>query len=189
MSQKKSIPLMVFYRQYVFLVVGVLLAALSISMAFEQYFVPTVDTPNTLHQNSFQEDVVFDASSMVAIQLSPRTQPIQLVTAVQENGIWKTNNKAASIITPTATNSGVVLYGHNWKKIFQPLHDLTLGDSITAYSQNGGRANYIVTSIEVVSPQRNSEFPAISSDQILLYTCTGFLDLQRLVLIASRFHS
>ena len=93
----------------------------------------------------------------------------------------------------TSTNPGeggnTVLLGHNydwgifeWEAVFVDLSKLSAGDSITLYTANGGKYQYIVQQVKKVPWQNQNEpelekhqkyFWPTDHEQVTLITCGG----------------
>ncbi|KKT58500.1 MAG: hypothetical protein UX91_C0006G0038 [Candidatus Amesbacteria bacterium GW2011_GWB1_47_19] len=84
--------------------------------------------------------------------------------------------------------SGVsIMYGHNWPRLLKPLHQAKTGQIISITFANGRTRDFKIINISKVSPKEISALsPVTAADSALvLYTCTGFLDRQRLILTAT----
>lgn len=127
-----------------------------------------------------------------------QTLPIQLVIpdlridlpiipARLENQTWQLTNQGVSLLQSPLTNStGLIIYGHNWKSLLGNLHEVKLGQTVSLQYSDGNIHNYRVETIMTVSPTRLDVLDFAEQDTVLIYTCTGFLDSQRLVVIARR---
>jgi len=80
-----------------------------------------------------------------------------------------------------------IFYGHNWPRLLRPLHRAQPGQVVTVTFDSGTTRNFIIQNIKVVSPKDISSLSPVSDSvsNLILYTCTGFLDRQRLILTAA----
>jgi len=78
----------------------------------------------------------------------------------------------------------VVIYGHNWKNLFGPIQGLKEGDEIQAWGENDQVFNYTITKTMSVKPTAVEIVLPTEEPQLTLYTCIGFLDKERFVVIA-----
>lgn len=103
---------------------------------------------------------------------------------------WQTFKDSAAFLSQSAVpggNGNIVLYGHNTNTIFKQLEDIQLQQLIYITNQSGKIYTYVVTDKNVVDPTAVSYVQPTQEETLTLYTCTGFLDLQRLVVRARPF--
>lgn len=101
---------------------------------------------------------------------------------------WESNYKGVSYQTSTVEpgeQGNSVLYGHNWKSLLGRLHELDNHDLVTIVYKNKS-FDYKVTESKIVSSSDISILDNSSDSRITLYTCTGFLDSKRFVVVAER---
>lgn len=100
---------------------------------------------------------------------------------------WTYTKKGVSHLSSTpnpGATGNPVFYGHNWPNIFSSLHKSILGQSIILTSSTGSEHTYIITDIQVVTPDKTEILSQTGDPRITVFTCTGFLDLKRLVITA-----
>ncbi len=105
------------------------------------------------------------------------------------NETWETTTKGISWLmsSPIPGETGnSILYGHNWTNLLGNLVKIKPGQKIDITYQNKAKQSFIVTSSAVVSPNDVSILSQSNDTRITLYTCTGFLDLKRFVVVALR---
>jgi len=78
----------------------------------------------------------------------------------------------------------VVIFGHNWRRLFGPLRWLKPGDEIRVTTRGGQEFFYQVAEIKTVSPEAVEVLAPTEDFTLTLYTCAGFLDTKRLVVRA-----
>jgi|CXWL01.1.fsa_nt_gi LPXTG-site transpeptidase (sortase) family protein len=78
----------------------------------------------------------------------------------------------------------VVIYAHNWPNLFGPLKKIKAGDEIVVGLSDGTSYIYVTQYIAVVTSDQKHILNETSDKRLTLYTCTGFLDRQRLVVVA-----
>ena len=99
------------------------------------------------------------------------------------NGLWQIDDRGASFLFISARpgQAGpIVIYAHNTSDRFGPLRQLKLNDSIVLTTEAGAKYSYRVAQIAVVPPSSVDALTA-TTETLILYTCTGFLDRQRLI--------
>ena len=82
--------------------------------------------------------------------------------------------------------SNLVFYGHNWPNILRPFQKAQVGQKIIIGYADGSSKQFEISTLTVV-PGSKVEIlePTTSNTQLILYTCTGFLDRERLVATAT----
>lgn len=78
----------------------------------------------------------------------------------------------------------VVIYGHNWKNLFGPIRTLKVGDEIQVKGENDQIYKYTITQTVSVKPTQVEIVAPTKEPQLTLYTCIGFLDSERFVVVA-----
>ncbi len=99
-------------------------------------------------------------------------------------GIWQINPRGASYLFTSARpdQSGpIIIYAHNTRDRFGPLKRLNRGDVLLLSDELGKTHQYQVEQILTVSPDHIEALQA-NEETLVIYTCTGWLDSQRLVI-------
>lgn len=102
-------------------------------------------------------------------------------------GNWETTNKGVSFLTGSASVGGVgnaIFYGHDWPNLLGNLKNVRPGDTIQIISKTGQNFFYEVSTVQEVSPADVSVLAQTTDSRVTLYTCSGFLDTKRLVVVA-----
>lgn len=98
---------------------------------------------------------------------------------VADNGISHLNTSARP-----QEMGPIILYGHNTDDRFGPIRWLSVGAKITLTAGANKQYTYVVTKTLEVSPNQVSVLLSQKGETLILYTCDGFADLQRFVVIA-----
>lgn len=104
-----------------------------------------------------------------------------------ENGRWEVDTEGVSFYTESAlpeTGGNTVLYGHNKARILGGLVDMRKGDRIELRLENGELRNYEVTETKTIKPTDVTILSNSGTTMLTIYTCTGFLDSARFVVLA-----
>lgn len=104
-----------------------------------------------------------------------------------QNGVWQVSSKGASHLTDSGSPGqvgNVIIYGHNKYQLLGELGKLKVGDQVTLETLGGKAHNYVIKDKKIVFPNDISVLAFKGKEQLILYTCTGLFDLQRLVLVA-----
>lgn len=100
--------------------------------------------------------------------------------------VWEVSDKGASYLLGSGIpgKGNLVIYGHNKTSLFGPIRWLENGDEIKIKNKKEQEFIYKVVETKTVSP-KNVEVLAPTEEAILtLYTCSGFLDSQRFIVVA-----
>ena len=112
---------------------------------------------------------------------------LPIVETVIANNTWEIADNGISHLAISARpgeNGTIILYGHNTDDRFGPIRWLNIGDSITITTTDNKNHEYIVKKITTVDPNNTKVLTTQKGETLILYTCTGFADLQRYVIIA-----
>jgi LPXTG-site transpeptidase (sortase) family protein len=102
------------------------------------------------------------------------------------NGVWQVTSQgvshlAQSVFPGQPGNS--IFYGHNWLRLLGRLHNIRLQDEIIILAGDGRSLTFQVVEITKVDPSDVSILENSTDSTLILYTCTGFMDTKRLVII------
>lgn len=105
---------------------------------------------------------------------------------VLENN-WSISTKGVSYLIDSGIPGKIgnaVIYGHNKRAIFGPIRWLRKDDKITIINKKGEEFTYVVVETKVVAPAAVEILLPTSDATLTLYTCTGYLDKERFIVIA-----
>lgn len=107
---------------------------------------------------------------------------------VVKDNKWPVTAKAASYLaaSPIPGDKGnSIIYAHNWKNLFANLVDAQTGEEVIIEFADKTQKTFIITSTSIVTPDTSSILAKSNDTRITLYTCTGFLDTNRFVAVAT----
>lgn len=81
-------------------------------------------------------------------------------------------------------NGNIVIYGHNWTGLLGKIRQLKTGNRILVTTADGKTYTYIVSETIIVKPTEVWILDKTDEEILTIYTCTGFLDLERFVVRA-----
>jgi LPXTG-site transpeptidase (sortase) family protein len=139
----------------------------------------------TPYFSSFERDM---GKTPIKILIEKVAINLPIVESKVVNGVWEINSTGGSHLSSSARpneNGNIVLYGHNKPKLFRRVLKLKVGDQIKLRTLDDSEFNYRVFSIDTVEPTEISVLAPTDGEVLTFYTCTGFLDSQRLVIKAS----
>ncbi len=172
-SPRKSLSLILIIIGIVFLVIPALFR-LNETIQLS-YFTPQViaGAKNSLPQPTH--------IAILQVHISLPVKP----TAISGN-TWGVAQDAISYLAISArpTQKGaIILYSHNTDDRFGPIRWLSNGDQIAVTTSDNKTYTYVVKDTLEVSPEEVSVFNQ-KDETLILYTCTGFADTKRFVVIA-----
>ncbi|MBP7832480.1 MAG: sortase [Candidatus Levybacteria bacterium] len=112
---------------------------------------------------------------------------LPIVPSKIENNKWETTSHGVSFLTQSSKpgNPGnSVYYGHNWGSILGNLTKVKPKDTIEITMSTGKTYTYEVEYTAIVDPTQTSVIHDAGDTRVTIYTCTGFLDTKRFVVVA-----
>lgn len=105
------------------------------------------------------------------------------------NNRWTVSDTGVSYLTTSALPGSIgnsVIYGHNKKEILGFLPTLSIGDRIYITTENGEIIIYEVFEKKEIKPTQVEILNNTADSRLTIYTCSGFLDQSRYVVIAEQ---
>ncbi len=112
---------------------------------------------------------------------------VPVYPATVSNGQWPVIENGASYLatSPVPGEKGnSVIYAHNWKNLFGNLVNAKTGQEVLITYKDGSTKTFVITYTSTVSPTESTILAPSKDNRITLYTCTGFLDSKRFVVVA-----
>ena len=108
-----------------------------------------------------------------------------------DNNRWIVSETGVSFYTDSAIpgHGNSVLYGHNRKGILGGLWRLNEGDFVYVILKNGHFVKYQISEEKEIKPTQVEILAQTQDSKLTLYTCSGFLDTARFVVIGSQVES
>ena len=103
------------------------------------------------------------------------------------DGNWEVSAEGVSYFTNSSlpeAGGNTVLYGHNKARILGGLVVMQVGDKIVLTMESGKVLTYEVFETKTINPADVAILNATSEPRLTIYTCTGFLDSARFVVLA-----
>jgi LPXTG-site transpeptidase (sortase) family protein len=104
-------------------------------------------------------------------------------------GVWETTTKGASylVTSPIPGQMGnSIIYAHNFTNLFGSLPKVKVGEKVLINYANFSEKTFTIKYIFQVTPQDTSILSPSTDSRLTLYTCSGFLDSKRFVVVATR---
>lgn len=127
------------------------------------------------------------AAKPVAITIPRAMISLPVVESQIVNGLWQTADHQANFLgsgARPAEGSNTVIYAHNRVGMFRNLHTVSIGDQIMVTNEKNEVLTYTAKEIHTVTPDQIAVVLPTDHEQLTLYTCTGWLDRFRLVVVA-----
>lgn len=123
----------------------------------------------------------------IYIKIYPLGVDVGIKEAVIKDGVWVIHsNEASHLITSAGIGDlgNMIIYGHNKDSILGSIRWIKIGAKIELKGSDGKTYFYEVVKTDTVSPD-NLEYILPKNGEVLtLYTCTGFLDSKRFIVVA-----
>lgn len=124
--------------------------------------------------------------NLFTVKIPSASIELPAYSAVINGATWQTTKRGISYLSTSplpGEQGNSVLYGHNWPNLLGNLHEVKPGDAVFVTRANT-TSRFIVRYVAVVDANEHSVYAATNDTRITLYTCTGFLDRDRLVVTA-----
>ena len=102
---------------------------------------------------------------------------------------WAISDTGVSFLTTSALPGKMgnsVIYGHNTQGILGGLWRVSTGDNIYIVLANGEFVKYQVAETKEIKPSQVEILNNSEDSRLTLYTCSGFLDTARFVVVAQK---
>lgn len=102
------------------------------------------------------------------------------------NGQWEATTKGVSYLTSSSVPGeygNSILYGHNWENLLGGLPRVKPGQLIEIIYDDGSKKIFEIEYTVTVTPDQTHILAPSLDKRITLYTCTGFLDSKRFVVV------
>ncbi len=112
---------------------------------------------------------------------------LQIFPSEIRDGKWEVADKGVSYLKTTAVPGEIgnsILYGHNWTNLLGNLTKIRTGETIEIVFDDNLKKEFVVTLIQEVKPDDVSILNNTTDNRITIYTCSGFLDSKRFVVVA-----
>ena len=123
----------------------------------------------------------------IGIHINTVNLSLKITPAQINNNRWEASTTGISHLKSSVVpgqKGNAVLYGHNWPNLLGKLKNVKAGDTITVINSDQSEKVFEVEYITEVAPSEISILEDSEDTRITLYTCSGFLDTKRLVVVA-----
>lgn len=160
-----------------------------LSLLFGLYLIQLRYSPRKLAFNNLQynQEIISKLYSPTELIIKSANIHLPVISAKIVNNTWETTDKGASYLASSAEpgkTGNSVFYGHNWTSLLGNLPRVKPGDSVQVVMNNGERRNFRVEYTAIVTPDQTQIIEQTYDKRVTIYTCTGFLDSKRFVVVA-----
>lgn len=122
----------------------------------------------------------------VQLKIAKSNILLPVIPSVIKKGKWEATTEGISYLSSTALpgeKGNSVFYGHNWPSLLGKLTDVRPGDNIEIILNDKTRKIFEVEYTVTVTPDQTHILESSNDSRITVYTCSGFLDLRRFVVV------
>jgi LPXTG-site transpeptidase (sortase) family protein len=134
----------------------------------------------------FQAAAQSNSSTPVEISIPAINLKLNIKNTSIRNGVWEIAENSASYLSTSAKpgqKSPIIMYAHNTEQLFGPILSLSPGAIIMLRTSDGRNHLYKINETLEVYPNQIEVFDQ-KEETLILYTCSGFADLKRFIVIA-----
>lgn len=149
------------------------------------------------YERNFSNPLTFKAKPQIihtageplpeSIQIPSISANLSIIPTTIHGKSWETTSNGVSYLKSTPPPGSVgnsVMYGHNWKSLLGNLHQVKPGQKIVITMNDGVKKEFKVEYTAVVDPSQTYIIDNTKDTRVTIYTCTGFLDSKRFVVVA-----
>ncbi|MBI2611522.1 sortase [Candidatus Gottesmanbacteria bacterium] len=172
------------FFSYTFITIGLL------SLIFTSYLVWQRNSPRRL---SFDINT-YPSKNTLAVKRLPKRITIKklgidlpIYPATLAKGQWEASTEGVSYLSSSVIPGEVgnsILYGHNWTNLLGNLPNARPGQEIVIEFDDRSIKKFTIKYTTVVSPTDFQILDPSNDVRLTLYTCTGFFDSKRFVIVA-----
>ena len=166
-------------RNFIWLTLGLVLIAVGLYFHSAQSVLSFDRVPD-------YQETVNQESLPVRVRIERIGIDLPVTESKIKNGVWEISDTGASHLGVSGRpgKSNMVIYGHNRAHLFGPLFKIEGGDLVEIRDENDEVYIYMVEKILEVNPNQVEVIAPTEEEILTLYTCSGFLDSKRLIVVA-----
>ncbi len=160
-------------------------------LTIQHFVIVTNATPFYAYAKTDSQNVKTEASASSEVIpnrliISDHQINLPISKSSVENGEWQVSTQGVSLMSPAnpSIEQGFVLFGHDWPVLLGRIRQAKIGQQIELQYNNGKQETYRIESIFSISPTQLDILKLAKPKTILIYTCSGFLDSKRFVVLA-----
>lgn len=169
-----------------FTVIGSALLGFSVLLLIQRY------NPNRIAFRNYEPSLIRSCRNAAylprVIRIPSLGKELPIIPATLTDSKWNTTNQGVSYLTSSIVPGELgnsIMYGHNYESLLGNLAKVKPGSKIEIEYSNGLKRTFVVQVTGTVSPNETNILKQTQDKRLTLYTCTGFLDTQRFVVVAT----
>lgn len=185
MKQGKISPHLSFLSNF-FLILGFLILLVFVYLLYQRYNPQSLAFDISKVDASTSETRSLNAQP-IALEITSIGLALPITTAEIKENKWQASSNSISYLKTSAIpgeKGNSILYGHNWPNLLGNLKNVKPGEKITITYSDNSSENFEIEYKTKVSPSETSILKNSDDSRITLYTCAGFFDTERLVVVA-----
>lgn len=157
-------------------------------LIFGAYLLYLRQSPKTLTFKSIPQSTnSLSFSAPQSLEVPSISVKLPVIPAVHKGNNWETTHHGVSYLSTSAVpgqKGNSVFYGHNWEGLLANLYKVKPGEKVLITMQDGTRKVFEIEYTAIVNPSDTYIIENTQDSRITLYTCAGFLDSKRFVVVA-----
>lgn len=167
-----------FFKKHALIFFGLILILIFCVWRYHQVRILSFTTKNQEISQNNSEGI-----TPVYIKAYPVGVDIEVKPSSIINGVWTVYPNSAGFIR---NKNNLIIYGHNKIDIMGPIRWIKKEARITIKGDDGQDYEYSVVKIDEVAPDNLEYLKSTDEETLIIYTCTGFLDTKRFIVVAKR---
>jgi LPXTG-site transpeptidase (sortase) family protein len=162
------------------------LAVSAISLGFAARMIAYRNAPVNFN-NVLQTNITPDSNYPVVIEFQALNLRLPISLATINDGKWDDPKHTVAYWIESSLpgdHGNSVMYGHNWPNILGTLNKSKKGDVIVINYADGAERVFEVNNTYTVTADQKHILNQTDDARLTIYTCTGFLDSKRFVVVA-----
>lgn len=182
-----TIPKLGFMRLVIFRLVYILLAIFLVAIGTTLVFASSSDflKSNKVNSQNTQSQPEVKVNP-VKIYIPKLERSLNISEGYIVDGRWTVSETGVSYLIKSATPGEAgnsVIYGHNKAEILGKLWKVEKGDLVYVVLSNGSIVKYEIFEEKEVKPSQIEILNNVGDSRLTIYTCSGFLDSARFVVV------
>ena len=167
--------------------VGILLLVIGISLISYSFYLIWQRNLPVVQISSQNNSISYTDKTPIGISIPSLGLDLPVKPAKVIDGKWEDPKNTIGYWSDSpipGQQGNSIFYGHNWPNLFGTLNKIKTGDIIQITANDGTIQNFKVAQTYIVTADQTHILNQTEDTRLTIYTCTGFLDSKRFVVIA-----
>ena len=186
-SRKKKSPIRLYFSQAFAIFLILAGAGLIFWSSFRQGY--GWQTPTQTEPQFNQEQTDKEAPKPAKIYIPKLQRTLEVSDGFIKDNRWTISKTGISYLTTSGKlgeQGNVILYGHNTQDVLGGLWKVQAGDIVEVTDSGGNTYKFEVFERKEVKPNAVEILESADDSRLTIYTCSGFLDTARFVVVAKK---